>query len=299
MGSRKTRIGRLHKNSERKRQSLKGSKPGRPSKYHPLFPTPPSTSPPSISPPLHPPPSTSPLPTSLPSTAQTSPSLTDVEKIPLPSTAWSAQLCTENLQFVKLQKQPNPKQPVAVTHCILVKKDLTWQVSIHGHIASNDCAPFSTIPQHLTLVAIQLLLTVLDTVLVCAGHPDEHLVEMAKAKKGTLLSKNDKEVHAALDSTAAVYLNGVTYTETIRSTSCQLLVYGSKCTSCVAYRNTLRSIYNQWKRKKAATTYRGHTNTRFLNSPQKNKEYQSGNRGQKLPRRKFTGWKREFVCQKR
>ena len=170
---------------------------------------------------------------------------------------------------MKLQKQPNPKQPVAVTHCILVKKDLTWQVSIHGHIASNDCAPFSTIPQHLTLVAIQLLLTVLDTALVCAGHPDEHLVEMAKVKKGTLLSKNGKEVHAALDSTAAVYLNGVTYTETIRSTSCQLLVYGSKCTSCVAYHNTLRSIYNQWKRKKAATTYKGHTNTRFLNSPQK------------------------------
>ena len=93
-----------------------------------------------------------------------------MEKIPLPSTARSAQLCTENLQFVKLQKQPNPKQPVAVTHCIIVKKDLTWQVSIHGHIASNDCASFSTIPQHLILVAIQLLLTVLDTALVCVGH---------------------------------------------------------------------------------------------------------------------------------
>ena len=60
---------------------------------------------------------------------------------------------------------------------------------------------------------------------------DEHLVEMAKAKKGTLLSENGKEVHAALNSTAAVYLNGVTYTKTIRSTSCQLLVHGSKCTS--------------------------------------------------------------------
>ena len=86
---------------------------------------------------------------------------------------------------------------------------------------------------------------------------DEHLVEMAKAKKGTLLSKNGKEVHAALNSTAAVYLNGVTYTETIRSTSCQLLVHGSKCTSCIAYRNTLRSIYNQWKEIKLPLPTKG------------------------------------------
>ena len=140
---------------------------------------------------------------------------------------------------------------MTVTHCIIVKNDLTWQVYIHGHIASNDCAPFFTIPQHLTLVAIQLLLTVLDTALVCAGHADEHLVEMAKAKKGTLLSKNGKEVHAALNNTAAVYLNGVTHTETIQSTSCQLLVHGSKCTSCIAY--LLQSIYNQWK--EANTVY--------------------------------------------
>ena len=49
----------------------------------------------------------------------------------------------------------------------------------------------------------------------------------------------------------------------------QLLIHGSKCTSCIAYRNTLRSIYNQWKIKKAATTYKGDTNTHFLDSPQK------------------------------
>ena len=156
-----------------------------------------------------------------------------------------------SLQFMKLKEQPTLHQPVVVTHCLTVQESLRWQVSVHGHIVRSNCTLHSTIPETLTKKAIQTLLTTLDTAAVCAGHPDKYLLEFAKSKKGALHSKKG-EIVAEVDKSAAVSLNGNTYIETIRLSSCHLLVHGcrSKCCACIAYRNTLRAAYNQWQRKK-------------------------------------------------
>ena len=238
MGWRGKRIGRLHKNFEKKRQELNINKPGRPRKYQII-------------------------------------SLRNLESCAvLPSTAWTVHMSDGSLQFMRCKEQPTLHQPVMVTHCLVVYKNLTWQVSVHGHIVRSNCAPLSAIPEILTKKTLQILLTTLDTATVCAGHPDKHLLEFAASKKGTLLSKKGERV-AEVDSTAAVSLNGKTYIKTIRSSSCGLLVHGSKCSACIAYRNTLRASYNQWqKRKRNASKHvlklsKSHTNTRFLNTPQK------------------------------
>ena len=239
MGKRRKRIGRIHKNFEKKRQALKINKPGRPRKY-------------------------------------TAPSLNDLKGCAvLPSTAWTVSMSEDTLKFHKCKDQPNPQQPVMVTHCLVIKNDLSWHVSVHGSIVSSSSSPLSSVSEHLTRKSLNSLITTLDTATVCAGHPDKHLLEYARSKKGKLLSKTG-EVIARVDDTAAVCLNGKAYLETIRSTSCALLVHGSKCSSCTAYRDTLRSSYNQWKKKNKSASERAlsisHTNARFLNSPEKKKK---------------------------
>ncbi len=235
MGQRRRTIGRLHKNFEKKRQALKANKPGRPRKHLP-------------------------------------PTLNGLKSsVVLPSAEWSARESEDNLHFLKIKEQPNPNQPVIVTHCLAVKKDFTWQVSVHGHTISSDCSPLSAIPKHLTKKSTQELLTTLDTASVCAGHPDKHLLEFVKAKKGNVLSKSGK-VMATIDANAPIFLNGERYLETVRPLSCTVLVHGVKCSSCTAYRDTLRAMYHQWHKKGNASRCglsNSHTNTRYLNSPEK------------------------------
>ena len=63
---------------------------------------------------------------------------------------------------------------------------------------------------------------------MCAGHPDDKFVSFAKGKKGVLKTR-DGGVAASLDNYAPVLLNGSLYAQTVRTTSCELLVSGVKC----------------------------------------------------------------------
>ena len=109
----------------------------------------------------------------------------------------------------------------------------------------------------------------LDSLNVCAGHPDEHFIRMAKAKNNKFLSSTG-EVSAFLDNSGMYHLNGKIYTETLRSSKCHLLVQGTKCPDCVSYRSTLRATYNRWFKQKAqSSVIHSHTNDRWLTSPQK------------------------------
>lgn len=70
----------------------------------------------------------------------------------------------DNLQILKFKEQPLPNKPVLVTHCLVVKKDLTWQVSVHGHTVSGYCAPLSAVPKYFTKKDIHLFLTTVTNV---------------------------------------------------------------------------------------------------------------------------------------
>ena len=54
------------------------------------------------------------------------------------------------------------------------------------------------------------MLSLFDNSVVCPGDPDEHYMEVAKAKKGNLLSRDSKIV-ARVDDCSPVMLNGDTY----------------------------------------------------------------------------------------
>ena len=99
---------------------------------------------------------------------------------------------------------------------------------------------------------------------------------MVNARKGKITSASG-DIAAYVDTNCAVKLNGQTYTETIRSSRCHLLIRGMKCSECVSYRDTLRSIHHRWSKKQNKspsefTSTHTHTNERWLNTPQRKKK---------------------------
>ena len=116
--------------------------------------------------------------------------------------------------------------------------------------------------------SLQSLILLLDQCSVCPGHPDAQFIWMVEAKKGKLMSKDGKSIAATIDDFSTVYLNSDEYSKTVRASTCEMLVYGSKCPSCVSYRDCLRRIYHRWLKQKSPSPCElvGFTNLGDINS---------------------------------
>ena len=97
-------------------------------------------------------------------------------------------------------------------------------------------------------------MSVLDSSTVCAGNPDPRFVTMAESKKGKFLTSAG-EARATTESAFPVWLNGERYTTTIRTTSCEILTRGVKCSVCNDYRGQLLAAYSRFVRKTATTDF--------------------------------------------
>lgn len=185
------------------------------------------------------------VPPTLSSQAPLTPLLADLQKQTVISGTWIDQSSNplERLQFVKIKEQTSSSYPLVITHSVVVDQDLTWKVYVHGHQVNPQC--LSHIPAQLQAGMLQQLLSTIDRLNVCAGHPDAHFLEMMEAKKGSLKSATGS-VAAYVDANAAVKLNGQSYSKPLRSTSCQLLSSASKCPVCVSYRVTIRATYHRY-----------------------------------------------------
>ena len=122
------------------------------------------------------------------------------------------------------------------------------------------------------------LLNLLDSFKVCPGHPDKMFVDMVEAKKGRLMSKSGQSINAKVDSFSPVFFSGEEHAKTVRVSACEMLINGTKCSSCVAYRDSLRSMYHRWTKQKSLSptkrqSTRSRTNLRWLTTPEKTKRY--------------------------
>ena len=170
----------------------------------------------------------------------------------------------------KVQRDGN--QAVAVTRTISLYSDFKWRVTAHGkEVITAQCCALKSLPLKIhNATLLKKLIDTVDSLQVCAGHPDQKLLDMAMSRKGKFESYDGRTV-AFVDEYFPVVLGGETYKQTICTNSCELLVHGPKCCACKSYRRNLRALLAKHKLEKpqvnvAKTT--SHANYRHLKSPE-------------------------------
>ena len=165
-----------------------------------------------------------------------------------------------------------------VSHYLVVKADRTWEAIVDGHrLNPSRCQPLHGLPPTVSAESLQRLVDILDKATLCAGHPDDKFVRMMQSKKGRRLSTADGQTAAYLDENI-VTLNGQQYPCTVRSATCEILCCGSKCQSCVSYRDRLHAALHRWQTRSTASPSRytatsSRTNYRYLTTPEQHKRY--------------------------
>ena len=107
-----------------------------------------------------------------------------------------------------------------VTHCVRIKHDLTWTLSVHGvEVCAQKCDLLICIPKHLCQRSLVNLLNLLDSFKVCPGHPDKIWL---KQKKGDLCLRVGKIINAKVDCFSPVFF-------VVRST---LILFGFRLVRC-------------------------------------------------------------------
>ena len=242
MGGRsKKRIGRIPKYSEKKRQQKKINKIGRPKRK--------------------------------PKGAITS--LYEIKDVVSSlGVDWSEQSEGDEARFVKLSTFGQSQS--IVTHSIIFTPDLRWKLYVHGQeVVKDRCSLLKeTAPTIEKKADIRRLFAILSGANVCAGHPDDKFIKMLNAKRRS----SSGESSPYLDSYASVQLNECTYSQTVRSPSCEMLSQGPKCPSCVEYRSVLRSAHNRWSKTTRRspskfTSTSSRTPFTHLRTPEKRRRY--------------------------
>lgn len=239
MGRRKFKLGRIRKNEERKRQANRVNKVGRPPKCR----------------------------------QETKTIETLRGSCSLPS-LWVDQSTGNTATFCKIVQQSSNLDP-KITCSIIVEADFSWKVHIYGkEVSTQSCSVLHNISHEMDVSSLNHLLTVINKSKVCVGHPDKNFVSMLNSRKGEIKTADGVQ-SAYLDQSMTVSMDGQSYSETVRSAKCELITHGVRCSECVNYRSTLRSLYQRWQkinspsRKRQQSDVDSHTNYRYLNTPEK------------------------------
>ena len=157
---------------------------------------------------------------------------------------------------------------MAISHCLEVNKDLTWTFFVHGQkVDPESCCAIRMCNGS---VDINQLVEKIDSLNICAGHPENRFFEISQARKGNSRVAAACSLVAFVDDFCPISLNGEMYVSTIRTVKCEMLVNGLKCESCKEYRSTLRSMCHRQNAHKAkkCTAVSSHANYRYLKTPE-------------------------------
>ena len=180
----------------------------------------------------------------------------------------------ESIRLCKIDSLPSSStQPLVITHSLVVNTDFTWKLIVHGHEVLHVSTPLlSAIPEHLNKQSLAHLLTAIDSAIIFPGNPDERFIEMAKSHKGKLLTKSG-EIRAYTDSGFPLSIEKNVVSTTIRTSGCEIVTIGGRCSKCNNYRRQLRMAHSRHSRKSSDSLK--FTNNRYLNTPQKAKKLKS------------------------
>ena len=96
-------------------------------------------------------------------------------------------------------------QSTIISLCLEIKSNLTWSRFVHNRQVDENCAALSSVPKCLDVTSLSRLLSLLETMPVCPGHPDTHFLEMVDAKKWKQCGQSGNVV-AYTDNYASVHL---------------------------------------------------------------------------------------------
>ena len=113
------------------------------------------------------------------------------------------------IMVTRIKQQSSSSHPLLITHCVTVERDQTWKISVHGHeLNPQENEKLSLMPSRIeSACSLNHLLSTIDHLHVCAGHPDENFLRMVEDKKGKLISVKGT-VAAYIDTNAYVELPG-------------------------------------------------------------------------------------------
>ena len=99
-------------------------------------------------------------------TSNDSLTLEDTKRVTLPSPAWSMQVPSSSdhlLISVKVQEQSSSAQPLAISHTVAVHSNLTWTITVHGHLVTQEqCSAIFNMPTVVSTDDLAQLLAQLD-----------------------------------------------------------------------------------------------------------------------------------------
>lgn len=200
-------------------------------------------------------------------------------KVILPDDSWVSQSTAEISTIFKISHKRYLTEgetiPV-VTQSLTVKSDKSWMVFVHGkHVAANRCNALKDFPIQINSAdTLQRLTQALDSLHVCAGHPEEEYVSLVEAWKGIVQRGTSTEKSAAINEYFPVELNGHVYNRTVCSVDCEMIVHEMKCDACKAYRSNLWSLCSRHKQQINVTPTKrtnavSQVNFCYLSTPEK------------------------------
>ena len=146
--------------------------------------------------------------------------------------------------------------------------DGSWLV--HAYDQRSNCEVLHNMPTSLTPADLEILVTELDSSITCPENGDEAFCQLANSRKGVFKDCSGKLVKARLDTNPFLHHNGCRCYQTVRTVKCEHLVHreGSACSSCRAYRPTVRSLCGKQKSDDTLATC-SKTNWLFLSTPER------------------------------
>ena len=181
------------------------------------------------------------------------------------------------IRLCKLLNLPveDTNQPVIVHLCLTVNKgDGKWIIYSLDRQIHIDCNALHGFPVSLSPDMLLNFLSHLNKLSICKGNCDESFIALAMKRKGVFRDRSGKVVRARLES-HVFYSDGQVLHNTIRTTSCEILLEqggSSMCMVCRSYRPTLISLAKKVLNKDEeceATSTLSHTNWRYLTTPQR------------------------------
>ena len=89
--------------------------------------------------------------------------------------------CSSRLFIYKIQESPSSSShPLQISCSVTVASDLSWTVAVNGHELTNDTCTtlFTLIPKIVDEDTLTALVSQVDDMNICPGHPDKRFIEM-------------------------------------------------------------------------------------------------------------------------